>query len=75
MKKRKALALLMSTAMVASIATGCGSSNDGGSGSGSNGDDGQKKLVITYVDPSDNGEDAYMYKWIMDTYEKWDRKD
>lgn len=79
MKKRNAIALLMSSVMVAGIATGCGSSDNGGSGSASTGvstgEDGKQKVVVTYVDPSDNGEEAYMYKWIMDTYNNWDRKD
>lgn len=77
MKKRKAMALFLSTAMVAGIAAGCSSTGNGSSadGSGSGSGDGKEKLVITYVDPADNGEEAYMYKWIMDTYEKWDRKD
>lgn len=38
--------------------------------------DGEKtKLVIAYRDGDDTGEENYMYQWIMDAYENWEKKD
>lgn len=32
-------------------------------------------LTIAYNDSNDQGEEGYRYKWIMDTYNAWDKKD
>ncbi|MCR5272434.1 MAG: extracellular solute-binding protein [Lachnospiraceae bacterium] len=38
--------------------------------------DGDKTtLTITYPDSGDTGENGYMYSWITNTYNSWDKKD
>jgi multiple sugar transport system substrate-binding protein len=33
------------------------------------------KLTVAYRDPDDQGDENYMYKWIMQSYNAWDKKD
>lgn len=70
--KRKILAVLLSTGMVVSLLAGCADSESSDSDDGSSD---SAKLVITYNDSGDTGEEGYMYNWIMDTYNSWDKKD
>lgn len=71
--KKKLLSTVLCAAMVASLAAGCGNDSQDDSSSGTS--SGKTKLTIVYNDSGDTGEDGYMYNWIMQTYESWDRAD
>lgn len=73
--KKKLLSVMLGTAMAATLVAGCGGSGNSSSASDTQTSDGAKKLVITYADSGDTGKDGYMYNWIMDTYNNWDKKD
>ena len=64
--KKQVMAVLLSTAMVSTVFAGTAASVSA---------DDTTTLTITYRDPDDNGEENYMYKWIMQAYENWDMKD
>ena len=72
--EKKLLSVMLGTAMAATLITGCGGSGNSSSASDTQTSDGAKKLVITYADYNDQGKDGYMYNWIMDTYNNWDKK-
>lgn len=88
--KKRAVAILLSAVTMVSLLAGCGSSTTSSTSNDSTdaadttaaestadeaSADGKIKLTVTYRDPDDNGEDNYMYKWIMQAYENWDQKD
>jgi multiple sugar transport system substrate-binding protein len=64
--KRKIVAAVLCAAMVSSLA---------GTVCVVKAEEGKTKLVIAYRDGDDTGEENYMYKWIMDSYENWEKKD
>ncbi len=72
--KRKMLAVLLSTGMVMGLLAGCSNSSSESSDSDDSSSE-TVQLVITYNDSGDTGEDGYMYNWIMETYNNWDKKD
>lgn len=87
--KRKLCNLLL-VCMSAAVLVGCGGSSDGtettedtqGTESTETSDssettEGQKTLTLAYLDSSgaETTEEGWIYKWAMDTYENWDRKD
>lgn len=83
--KSKLVTMLLSTTMLTSLLTGCGSSSadtatteatvttSSADSSEATGD--KTVLTIAYRDPDDQGEDNYMYQWIMQAYDNWDKKD
>ncbi len=75
--KKKLLSLMMGTVMITGVVAGCGNtgSNTGSSAGGTEASSDAQKLVLTYADSGDTGENGYMYNWIMDTYNNWDKKD
>ncbi|MCC8066352.1 MAG: extracellular solute-binding protein [Clostridiales bacterium] len=64
--KKKVLSVVLGTTMALSLL---------GTGTVASADEGTTKLVIAYRDGDDTGEENYMYQWIMNTYENWEKKD
>ncbi len=64
--KKKVLSLMLGATMAVSLL---------GAGCVAQAEEGKTKLVIAYRDGDDTGEENYMYKWIMDSYENWEKKD
>ena len=69
--RKKAISLFLGITMAAITLVGCGSHNS----QGESNSDGKPKLVVAYNDSGDTGTDGYMYKWIMETYNNWEKKD
>lgn len=82
MKVKRFIAALLSACMCVVLFAACGSSSSSSSSdtsaaadSGSEDSSGTTTLSIVFNDQNDTGESGYMYNWIMQTYENWDRKD
>lgn len=74
MKIKKSVSMILSVLLtVIMLVSGCSGSSSGDSSGGDSA--GADELVITYPDQGDTGENGYMYNWIMDTYNNWDKKD
>ena len=50
-----------------------GATTEEGTASTASGD--KQTITIAYNDSGDTGKDGYMYNWVMDTYNNWDKKD
>lgn len=86
--KSKLISVLLASAMAATALTGCGSQPAASASAGSTASSSSassaasgaasgdaKTLTIAYRDPDNNGQENYMYKWIMQSYNNWDKKD
>lgn len=89
--KRKIVAMLMASAMVAALLAGCGGNQNASSGTESSGAESAgsesgsaesqsgsgtgQKLTIVYNDSHDTGDGSPVYQWITKAYENWDKKD
>ena len=72
--KKKLLSLMLCVVMGSTLFAGCGKTGDSANTSSSQ-SKGKQKITIAYNDSGSTGKNGYMYKWIMQTYNAWDKKD
>lgn len=73
--KKKMLSMVLSVAMVASLFVGCSKSGSTSEAPDKATEGAKTKIVVAYNDSGDTGKEGYMYKWIMNTYNNWSKKD
>ncbi|MDK2807345.1 MAG: multiple sugar transport system substrate-binding protein [Clostridiales bacterium] len=75
--KKKWLAILLGATIATSLLAGYqkSSSDNTTSTTQESTADTKTKLVIAFNDSGDTGKDGYMYNWIMNTYNNWEKKD
>lgn len=74
---KKVFAVMLSACLLASALSGCGSQESTAETNQETTTGEKEVLTLAYLDQSgaETTEEGWIYKWAMDTYEKWDKKD